>query len=145
MDRNESVQANCVGNTIPRFNTFRARTGNSSSSTTRSPSARRLPVLGVLEAERRIRVFEGGLQVNIMPVTASAFTSRREEAFAAGFHHFLQQPYRAAEIFDCTARYPDLRYVYRWALRGAVTDLPVTPRPEDLLEGCREIAEAGAS
>ena len=44
---------------------------------------------------RRIRELEGGREVKIVAVTASAFASQREEVLAAGFDDFLRKPYRS--------------------------------------------------
>jgi signal transduction histidine kinase/CheY-like chemotaxis protein len=92
----------------------------------------RLPVLGGLEAARRIRKLEGGREVKIVAVTASAFASEREEVIAAGFDDFLRKPYRPREIFDCMALHLGVRYVYGPAPQTAAGDLPVTLSPEDL-------------
>jgi CheY-like chemotaxis protein len=72
----------------------------------------RLPVFNGLEAARRIRELEGGREVKIVAVTASAFGWQREEVIAAGFNDFLRKPDRSSEIFDCMARHLGVRYVY---------------------------------
>jgi CheY-like chemotaxis protein len=105
----------------------------------------RIPVLGGLEAARRIRELEGGREVKIAAVTASAFASQREEVIAAGFNDFLRKPYRPKEIFECMARHLGVRYVYGAGLQVAADDLPApTLRPEDLVvlpEGLRDELE----
>jgi CheY-like chemotaxis protein len=92
----------------------------------------RLPVLSGLEAARRIRQLEGGREVKIAAVTASAFASQREEVLAAGLDDFLRKPYRAGEVFDCLAKHLGVRYVYETRSQTAGGDLPGTLRPEDL-------------
>jgi CheY-like chemotaxis protein len=92
----------------------------------------RLPVMGGLEAARRIREFEGGQEVRIVAVTASAFASQREEVLAAGIDDFLRKPYRPREVFDCMTRHLGVRFLYRARTQAAAGDLPVTLRPEDL-------------
>jgi signal transduction histidine kinase/ligand-binding sensor domain-containing protein/CheY-like chemotaxis protein len=92
----------------------------------------RLPVLGGMEAARRIRELEDGREVTIVAVTASAFGSQREEVIASGFDDFLRKPYRSTEIFDCMALHLGVRYVYGQTAESAVSDLPGTLRPEDL-------------
>jgi CheY-like chemotaxis protein len=91
-----------------------------------------LPVLGGLEAARRIRQLEGGREVKIAAVTASAFASQREEVLAAGLDDFVRKPYRPGEIFDCLAKHLAVRYVYRTESQAAGGDLPGTLRPQDL-------------
>jgi CheY-like chemotaxis protein len=94
----------------------------------------RLPVIDGLEAARRIRMLEGGREVKIAGVTASAFASQREEVIAAGFDDFLRKPYRTREIFDCMARHLAVRYTYGRKQAPAAGHLPVTLRPEDLVD-----------
>ena len=92
----------------------------------------RLPVLSGLEAARRIRELEGGDEVKIVAVTASAFASEREEVIAAGFDDFLRKPYRPEEIFDCMKRHLAVRYVYGVGAQAAPADPPVTLNPGEL-------------
>ncbi len=54
----------------------------------------RLPIMGGLEAAREIRALEGGRQVKIVALTASAFARQREEVLAAGLDDFVRKPYR---------------------------------------------------
>jgi signal transduction histidine kinase/DNA-binding response OmpR family regulator len=93
----------------------------------------RLPVFDGLEAARRIRRLEGGADVKIAAVTASAFASQREEVLAAGLDDFLRKPFRSGEIFDCLARHLGVRYVYGVESRPAGAGMPVILRPEDLM------------
>src|SRR5204862_6420750 len=64
----------------------------------------RLPVIGGLEAARRIRELDGGREVKIVAATASAFSSQREEVLAEGFDNFFRKPYRREEIIDYMAQ-----------------------------------------
>jgi CheY-like chemotaxis protein len=91
----------------------------------------RLPVMGGLEAAREIRSLDGGRQVKIVALTASAFAQQREEVLAAGLDDFVRKPYRREEIFDCMARHLDLRYLYREA-SGTPEDPAATLRTEAL-------------
>ena len=91
-----------------------------------------LPVLGGLEATRRIRAIEGGKEAKIVAVTASAFDSQREEVLTAGLDDFLRKPYRPREIFDCMARHLGVRYLYGTVAQAAAGHLAATLRPEDL-------------
>ena len=72
----------------------------------------RMPVMDGKEATRRIRALDGGLEVKIAAVTASAFISEREEVLAAGVDDFIRKPYHPSEIFDCMARHLGLRRVF---------------------------------
>ncbi|MEO8597490.1 MAG: ATP-binding protein [Candidatus Solibacter sp.] len=92
----------------------------------------RLPVMGGMETVSHIRQMEGGREVKIAAVTASVFSSQREEILVAGFDDFLRKPYRPREIFDCMARHLGVRYVYA-PEPGAVTSESAGPlRGEDL-------------
>jgi signal transduction histidine kinase/CheY-like chemotaxis protein len=72
----------------------------------------RLPVLNGMEATKRIRMLDGGRDVKIVAVTASAFASQREDVIAAGFDDFLRKPYRSREIFGCMARHLCVEFRY---------------------------------
>jgi CheY-like chemotaxis protein len=91
----------------------------------------RLPVMNGREAARRIRDLEGGREVKIVAVTASAFASQREEVLAADFDDFLRKPYRPREIFDCMARHLGVRYMYRAGPQATAGNQPTTLRPQD--------------
>jgi CheY-like chemotaxis protein len=91
----------------------------------------RLPVLSGVDAARRIRSLDGGRQVKIVAVTASAFDSQREEVLASGINDFLRKPYRASEIFDCMALHLGVRYLYGQMASGA-NDAPALLRTGDL-------------
>jgi signal transduction histidine kinase/CheY-like chemotaxis protein len=80
----------------------------------------RLPGISGVEAARRIREQDGGAEVRIVALTASAFSTQRDEVLAAGLDGFLRKPYRPDEIFDCMAGPLGLRYVY-------VEELPPLP------------------
>jgi CheY-like chemotaxis protein len=70
----------------------------------------RLPGMSGLDAAKRIREQEGGKEVKIAAVTASAFTAQRDEVFRAGLDDFVRKPYRYTEVFDCLARHLGVRY-----------------------------------
>ena len=91
----------------------------------------RLPGMDGMEAARRIRELDGGRDVKIVALTASAFASQREEVLAAGFDGFLRKPYRREEIFDYVAQQLGVRYVYS-ARASTDNPPPFTLRPEDL-------------
>ncbi|MGZ4957625.1 MAG: ATP-binding protein [Methylomonas sp.] len=74
---------------------------------------RRMPVMDGLEATRQIRSLQGGQDVKIAAVTASAFSSQREEMLAIGMDDFVRKPYRPEEIFDCMARLLGVKFIYQ--------------------------------
>jgi signal transduction histidine kinase/CheY-like chemotaxis protein len=92
----------------------------------------RLPVMGGLEATREIRALEGGREVRIAALTASAFVHQRDEVLAAGMDDFLRKPYRRADIFDCMARHLGVRYLYEEASRALLADPAAVLRPAAL-------------
>jgi CheY-like chemotaxis protein len=92
----------------------------------------RLPGIDGLEATRRIRRLEGGKDVKIVALTASAFTYQREEALAAGMDDFLRKPYRREEIFDCMARRLGVRYRYGALAAESAAEPALALRPEAL-------------
>jgi len=60
----------------------------------------RLPGMGGMEAARKIRALDGGPQVKIVAISASAFVQQRQEVLAAGLDEFVRKPYRRQDIFD---------------------------------------------
>ena len=103
---------------------------------------RRMPVMDGLEAARRIRALEGGSEVKIAAVTASAFADQRDEMLAAGMNDFVRKPYRPAEIFDCMKRQLGVRFVHEAAEQAesdpALSAVALAKLPEALR---RELAE----
>jgi signal transduction histidine kinase/ligand-binding sensor domain-containing protein/FixJ family two-component response regulator len=89
----------------------------------------RMPVMDGKEAARRIRMLDGGKDVKIVAVTASAFVSEREEVLAAGVDDFIRKPYQPNEIFDCIARHLGLRRIYK---KPRKEERPVPLGKEDL-------------
>jgi signal transduction histidine kinase/CheY-like chemotaxis protein len=92
----------------------------------------RLPVMGGMEAAREIRALDGGRQVKIVALTASAFAQQREDVLAAGLDDFVRKPYRRAEIFDCLARQLGVRYLHRETRRESPTHPVAALRREAL-------------
>jgi CheY-like chemotaxis protein/nitrogen-specific signal transduction histidine kinase len=70
----------------------------------------RMPVMDGIEATRRIRKCEGGREVKIVAVTASAYASERSGILAEGLDDYVRKPYRPTEIFECMARHLGVRY-----------------------------------
>jgi signal transduction histidine kinase/ligand-binding sensor domain-containing protein/CheY-like chemotaxis protein len=92
----------------------------------------RLPGMGGVEAAREIRTLDGGHQVKIVALTASAFVQQREEVLAAGLDDLVRKPYRREEIFDCMARHLGVSYLYKEALRESQADPVAALRREAL-------------
>ena len=76
---------------------------------------RRLPFMDGLETARRIRSLEGGGEVKIVALSASALDSEREEALAAGLDGLIRKPLRPSEIYACMAEHLGVRHVSRAA------------------------------
>jgi CheY-like chemotaxis protein len=92
----------------------------------------RLPGMSGLEAAQHIRRLDGGLDVKIAAVTASAFAAEREAVLATGIDDFVRKPYRLAEIFECLERHLGVRY--RYAGTGAASaGEPVKPLEQQRL------------
>jgi signal transduction histidine kinase/CheY-like chemotaxis protein len=90
----------------------------------------RLPLMDGTEATRRIRALEGGREVKIAAVTASALTGSREQAREAGMDDYLRKPYRNEEVFECMERHLSVRYRQRTAAAG-----PAATEPDVVLRG----------
>jgi signal transduction histidine kinase/CheY-like chemotaxis protein len=95
----------------------------------------RMTGIGGIETTRRIRALEGGREVKIVAVTASAFSDQREQVLAAGLADFLRKPYRAEEVFDCMARHLGVRYLYSEAAPAPILDRPLSPEALAALPG----------
>jgi CheY-like chemotaxis protein len=91
----------------------------------------RMPVMDGLEAARRIRALEGGLDVKIVAITASGLGDRRE-AMAAGMDDFLRKPYQHDEVFECMARFLGIRYISDAVATGPAAELSAALRLERL-------------
>jgi len=104
---------------------------------------RRMPVMDGLEATQRIRALEGGKEVKIAAVTASAFADQRKEMLAAGMDDFVRKPYRPAEIFECMERQLGVHFVHEFAAHAevdsALSSASLVKLPETLR---RELADS---
>jgi CheY-like chemotaxis protein len=72
----------------------------------------RMPVMDGKEATRHIRALDGGQDVKIVAVTASAFAPEREDVLAAGIDDFVRKPFQPSEIYNCMARHLGLQRIY---------------------------------
>jgi len=100
----------------------------------------RMPVMGGLEAARRIwEEFERD-RLKIVAISASTLTHQREKYLSEGFDAFLSKPARAQHIYDCVAEILHIEYEYRGDAPPP-DDLVEVTLPEDLLSRLREAAE----
>ncbi len=72
----------------------------------------RMPNMDGYEATRRIRQSEGGDDVIIIALTASAFEHDRERVLISGCNDFLAKPFREANLYDMLAHYLKIEFVY---------------------------------
>jgi signal transduction histidine kinase/CheY-like chemotaxis protein len=109
----------------------------------------RMPVLGGIEASQRIRELDGGREVKIAAMSASAFSAERQQVLAAGLDDFVRKPFLQEEIFECMARHLGARYRQWPAATIAPAAQPGQLRPEALAvlpqELRRELANAVTS
>ena len=77
----------------------------------------RMPGLDGFEATRRIRALEGGKEVVIVALTASAFREDREIILKAGCDSVIHKPVRTHDIFAALEKYLGVRY--RYAANGS--------------------------
>jgi CheY-like chemotaxis protein len=89
-----------------------------------------MPVMGGMEAARRIRALQGGGEVKIAALSASAFSSDRDKVLTAGIDDFVRKPFKPAEIFNCMALHLGLRWRFAEVVPARVATAGV--RPEDL-------------
>jgi PAS domain S-box-containing protein len=83
----------------------------------------RMPEMDGHEAIRRIRTIDGGKDVKIIAVTASAMDENRHELMEIGADDFISKPFREAELFQKIHVRMGLEYVY--------ADEPSAPAPKD--------------
>ncbi len=69
-----------------------------------------LPQWNGAEVTRQIRGLDGGAEVKIAAISASAYASERDEVMRAGFDDFAFKPFRQTEIFFCMARHLGVSY-----------------------------------
>ena len=90
---------------------------------------RRMPVMGGVEATRRIRKLPGGDKVKIVAVTASVFKEQRPELMEAGMDDFISKPYAFNEIYESLSKHLGIRFLYESGENSqeAVADNRLTP------------------
>ncbi|HVO43384.1 MAG TPA: PAS domain S-box protein [Aggregatilineales bacterium] len=72
----------------------------------------RMPVMDGYEAVRQIRGRDGGVEVKIITLSASAFEENRREAQVAGADDFLSKPFWETELFRKIGLLLCVKYVY---------------------------------
>jgi CheY-like chemotaxis protein len=71
----------------------------------------RMPVMDGLEATRRIRALEGGQEVKIAVLSASAFEDEKAQMMAAGADDYVAKPLQLDAIYNCMARLLGISFV----------------------------------
>lgn len=107
----------------------------------------RMPLMGGLEATRRIKASSAGAGTTIIALTAHALEDERNEILESGCDDFIRKPYRDTDIFNALAKHLDVRYVYDQgrAPAAASSDAELSAAqlrelPAALLEELRESA-----
>lgn len=76
---------------------------------------RRMPVMDGITATHKIRELPEGKSIPIVAVTASVFEQERYALLQAGVNEIVNKPFRDNDIFDCMARYLNVKYQYESA------------------------------
>jgi len=72
----------------------------------------RMPVMGGMEATRRIKATASGAHTKVIALTAHALEAERRDILSAGCDDFIRKPYRESDIFDAMAKHLQLKYDY---------------------------------
>jgi signal transduction histidine kinase/CheY-like chemotaxis protein len=100
----------------------------------------RMPVLDGLEAVRRIRASEIGVQTRIVAITAHSFKEERQAILEAGFDDFIRKPYKDYEIFETLSKHLGVRFVYEEEIPSTTVSgtldimTELTDLPDELLQ-----------
>lgn len=103
----------------------------------------RLPIIDGMEATKRIREFETGVekenkdqetfhQTPIIALTASAFEEDRRKILAAGCNDFLRKPFVAEDIFDKIAQLLSVEYICEEQEKPSKETSSATIEPADI-------------
>lgn len=90
----------------------------------------RMPVMGGIEATKRIKQTLSGKGTKIIALTAHALSEERSEILAAGCDDFIRKPYHSNEIFDALTKHLGARFMY------AEDQMPVSDKVSE-----KELAE----
>ena len=103
----------------------------------------RMPVLGGIEAIRRIRSHPAGRAVKIIALTACGFEEDQQEALAAGADEFIRKPFLERVLLEAIGRL--LGLTYRYADEAPATEVsPLAASPEALQARLRADLPAAA-
>ena len=86
----------------------------------------RMPVMDGYEATRRIRATDGGADVSIVGVTASAFSEMRQAVLDAGVNQVVVKPLDVSELYDKIRKLLGVDYVYERESAVAETVTPTS-------------------
>jgi PAS domain S-box-containing protein len=100
----------------------------------------RMPVMGGLEATKRIKATTRGQATVVIALTASAFEEDRQVILSEGCDDFVRKPFREAEIFDKLAKHLGVRFVYE-VYEDQPADIAPTPQ-ERLTPGALAVLPA---
>ncbi len=87
----------------------------------------RMPKLSGLAATEQIRLLPAGRTVKIVAVSASVFSSDREEAVVRGCDDFLPKPFREAELLGVIGRLLQLDWIDAAAPAVPPAEAPADP------------------
>ncbi len=73
----------------------------------------RMPIMDGYEATRIIRGLEGGEQIKIVAITASAFKEQKDKILQSGCDDIVRKPYRNNEIYDVMKTMLNVNYIYQ--------------------------------
>jgi chemotaxis family two-component system sensor kinase Cph1 len=97
------------------------------------------------EAIRRIRVMEGGQDIKIIAVTASAMDENRQQLMEIGADDFISKPFRELELFQKIHAHLGMEYVYAEEPTSAIQEEPAELKldcladwPQTLIHPMRE-------
>jgi PAS domain S-box-containing protein len=90
----------------------------------------RMPKMDGMEVIRQIRLLPGGRAVQIIVVTANAFSETRRQVLATGADELLVKPYTDTELFQKIGALQAIRYV--WAENSAPASIATLPAPAEV-------------
>lgn len=73
---------------------------------------KRMPEVDGIAAAQSIRQLEGGGNVIIIAITASAFDDIKKNINDGTFNDYIQKPYSSKEIYSCLRKHLNLKFVY---------------------------------
>ncbi len=72
-----------------------------------------MPIMGGLEATRRIKASDKGQETIIIAITASVFEEERDRVLSAGCDDFLRKPYFKTDIVLMMEKHLGIRFIYK--------------------------------